>query len=288
LRLKIDEYEIMTLLVNGRFQPEMPTARRALDYGDGLFETMRYESGSVELWRYHLSRLQLGADRLGILQDVGTIETEMQQFLEYLHAQDISKGVIKLRLIRGGDQRGYAPEANSEHWRIFELFEGLPQWGMAETAMLCDHRLAIHPQLAGIKHLNRLDQVLAAKEVVEAPVSTGLMLDAQGSLRCGIDSNIYLELQDKILTPPLNNSGVAGVFRSYMIDTLCIDLDIPLVEQEIDLKQLASSSGLWLSNAVKGLRPVGSILGLAEWKEPFSPLLSKVQMTARNSLQVEP
>ncbi len=276
----------MTLLVNGRLQSEVPAASRALNYGDGLFETMRFESGGIALWRYHLSRLALGADRLSITQNPDLIESEMQSFLTHLATQGIHQGVIKLRLIRGGDQRGYAPEANREHWRIFELFEGLPEWGTAETAMLCEHRLAIHPQLAGIKHLNRLDQVLGAAEVAEASVSTGLMLDVAGALRCGIDSNIYLEVDGRIITPPLAESGVLGVFRSYMIDTLCIDLDISIVEQEIDRKQLASCLGLWLSNAVRGLRPVSSMPGLAEWNAPYSPLLSKLQLAAQDSLKV--
>ena len=275
----------MTLLVNGQRETQLPAARRALDYGDGLFETMRYENGQVSLWTYHLARLVEGAERLAIDQSSIQIVDEMQQMLDHLHSQSLTEGVIKLRLIRGGDQRGYAPQVQVEHWRIFEFFEFLPEWGEAETAILCTQKTGLQKQLAGLKHLNRLEQVMAAKEVSESQASTGIMLDHQDSLCCAIDSNLYIEIEGKIVTPALEQSGVRGVFRSYAFDQL-EKMGISVVAEDVDISLLSGCSGLWLSNAVKGLRPVQSVAGIASWPNPESPILKSLQENTRQALQI--
>ena len=275
----------MHTLVNGQLASDIPAPYRAANYGDGLFETMRYENGQIALCSYHLSRLELGLTRIAIDEDIQLISQEVDYFLQHLKSLNIQSGVIKLRVIRGGDTRGYLPDTNAEHWRIFEVFESLPKWGQEETAFICKHTLPIHPAFAGIKHLNRLDQVVAAQELIGKAVTTGLMLDSKQNLVCGIDSNIYLEMADRIITPLVQQSGVSGVFRRYIIDTMHSCLDIPLVEQDISLEQITKCDGLWLSNAVRGLRPVREVKGLASWQSPYSPKLLKLRSVAQASLK---
>ena len=275
----------MTIVVNGEFVPEIPFINRGLSYGDGLFETMRYESGDIALWDYHLARLMRGSDVLGIKQDRAELEAELNLVLAQLRQTGIVEGVIKFRLIRGGNKRAYAPEANANNWRIFEYFKGLPLWGQVQTAIICKHSLPLHPSLAGIKHLNRLDQVMAAREI-KPSVDTGIMLDTQGRLRCGIDSNIFLETENRILTPKVIEAGVAGVFRSYLLDQLCSQLNIEVLEQELEIDDLLAAKGLWLSNAVRGLRPVTRVTDINSWSEPYSPLLSAAAALARTKLGI--
>ena len=250
---------------------------------------MRYENGAVALWPRHLARLMEGATRLSIDQAEAQIESEMQFFVQRLLAEGSEQGVIKLRLIRGGDRRGYTPEPSAEHWRIFEYSDELPEWGKPETAIICSQRLASQPQLAGIKHLNRLEQVLAAKEVSTSDASTGIMLDQRGMLGCGIDSNLFVEMRStetksEVLTPSLTHSGVRGVLRSYAIDRLK-HMNFSIVEQDIDPSLLGQCSGLWLGNAVRGLRPVESLSGVGEWTAE-SVIMKSLQSDLRRSLRV--
>ena len=275
----------MTLLINGRIETQLPAVQRAMDYGDGIFETMRYENSLIALWPYHLSRLMRGAEQLGIDQAKTQIEEEMQLMIGQLQAQSQSEGIIKLRLIRGGDQRGYAPQKNVQNWRIFEWYDNLPDWGRSERALVCDLRLALQPQLAGIKHLNRLEQVMAAREVAESGLSSGIMLDRRDMLRCGVDSNLFVELDGLIFTPSIQQSGVLGVFRSYAIDMLK-QMGVSVMEQDMDLSILAECSGVWLTNAVKGIRAVDSVLGVGQWSYSESSVLSEFQNSAAQSLQV--
>lgn len=276
----------MHILLNGNFVSEIPSIHRGLSYGDGLFETMRLEQGRVVLWPYHLYRLERGFKQLQILEDIQNIEQEFLHFVDKLGTLGIDSGVIKLRIIRGGEARAYAPEQDVSNWRIFEVFEGAVPWGKSETAIICEHKLPDNPNLAGIKHLNRLDQVLAAQEVTKSSNTTGLLLNTEGNLVCAIDSNIYIEKSGKIMTPPVDRAGVAGSFRNYMMDKLCSDLNIPLIEREINTQQLIKAEGLWLTNAVKGLRPVTHVEGVAAWQAPYSAQLCKLQSAAANSLGV--
>ncbi len=280
----------MVLQVNGQIETDMPSMGRALDYGDGLFETMRYEGGGVALGSYHLSRLKLGIDRLLLGQPLAQIEAELQAFIEYLVSAGQARGVIKLRLVRGGTQRGYQPESGATPWRVFEFFEGLPAWGQAEVAILCSQRVGQQSQLAGIKHLNRIEQVVAAMEVAEvsngkdsnSAITTGIMLDQQNRLCCGVDSNLFVEKDGKILTPTLKLSGVHGVFRRYLMD----QSDTEIVEQDMGPDILTECSGLWLSNALRGLRPVISLVGVSSWQYAQTSVLGSLREQLRFSLGV--
>lgn len=276
----------MTIYINGQLSNHLPSARRALDYGDGLFETMRFEGGRVALWPYHLARLAEGLERLAINQSIDSIETEFQKLLTGLDSEGQSAGVIKLRVFRGGDRRGYAPEPGAENYRVFEWAAEVPHWGDAETAMLCTQRVAHQPQLAGIKHLNRLEQVLAAREVeLSQSYTTGIMLDYRGMLCCGVDSNLFIEDKDQVFTPRIEESGVNGVLRRYAIEQLA-EMDVPVQEEDIDPSILQDCDGLWLSNALRGLRRVKYVSEFADWSASASPLLEDLQARLRQSLGI--
>lgn len=245
--------------INGTIHKTLFAASRALRYGDGLFETIRLERGMSALWPWHSRRILDSAARLSIALDATELEAEWQLFVERLQALNSSDGIVRLSLIRGGDRRGYAPQADAEPYRQFEYFAELPRWGGRVDALVCETRLGSQPLLAGMKHLNRLEQVLAAAEAQKAGVETGVMLDQGGTLVCGIDANLVLETESGLLTPELSQSGIAGVFRAYMIEVLCPQLEIDITIQPISLEQLRGARAVGLSNAVRGLRSVQSL-----------------------------
>ncbi|MDE2406614.1 MAG: aminodeoxychorismate lyase [Xanthomonadaceae bacterium] len=229
-------------------------SNRGLHYGDGLFETLRVHQGCVPLWPQHLARLRAGAQRLGIaLPDVAFIETQINA-----HIAGCDAGVLKLLLTRGDGGRGYAPPVDA-----------LPVWQLglhplppaARTGLhlqVCQTRLAIQPALAGIKHCNRLEQVLARREVVLAGGDEGLMQDGDGRVVSATAANLLVFREGRWLTPSVQRCGVAGVLRGRLLAQDWVTI------AEVSLEDVESSDALALCNAVRGILPV-STLGTRTW-----------------------
>ena len=228
-------------------------SNRGLNYGDGLFETMRIHRGALPLWPRHLARLREGAKRLGIaLPDPVFIEACIQETIASTEA-----GVLKLLLTRGDGGRGYAPPVDAQPvWTL--ALHSLPQMPAALRLHLCETRLAIQPALAGIKHCNRLEQVLARAEVERAGCDEGLMRDTEGRPVCVTSANLLVCRDGRWMTPPVERCGVAGVLRGWLLDAGLV------AEAALSMEDVLSAEGLALCNAVRGILPV-SMLGARAW-----------------------
>lgn len=240
-------------------------ANRGLAYGDGLFETMRVHDGKLPLWSRHLARLREGALRLGIgLPDVAFIEARIAGMIGGADA-----GVLKLLVTRGDGGRGYAPPADAQPvWQL--SLHPLPV--MPTTALRlhpCDTRLAVQPALAGIKHCNRLEQVLARIEVERAGCDEGLMRDGEGRVVSATSANLLVHHQGRWLSPPVDRCGVAGVLRGWLLAQGLLE------EEELDPAQLDSADALALCNAVRGILPA-SLPGARNWAT--HPALTDLQV----------
>lgn len=240
-------------------------ANRGLAYGDGLFETMRVHDGELPLWPRHLARLRDGAQRLGIgLPDVAFIEARMIEMIGGVDA-----GVLKLLLTRGDDGRGYAPPADAKtFWQL--TLHPLPPMGSASLRLhACAMRLAIQPALAGLKHCNRLEQVLARIEVERAGCDEGLMLDSEGRVVSATSANLLAYRDGRWLTPPVARCGVAGVLRGWLLAQGLAEVE-DLAAADID-----SADALALCNAVRGILPV-FLPGARTWTR--HPALTDLQV----------
>ncbi len=242
---------------------------RGLAYGDGLFETMRVNSGSVPMWPRHLARLQEGAQRLGIaVPGIGFLEARMAEM-----TTGIGAGVLKLLLTRGEGGRGYAPPAGqAPTWLL--ATDPLPR-SQARGSRLhwCETRLAIQPALAGIKHCNRLEQVLARAECALAGCDEGVMRDTAGNVACATGANLLLLRKGVWSTPPVLDCGVAGVLRGWLLEEGLLEVVAMLPAQ------LESADALALCNAVRGILPV-AMLGEQTWR----PHPAVAQLQARLAL----
>ncbi|HSM68727.1 MAG TPA: aminodeoxychorismate lyase, partial [Xanthomonadales bacterium] len=204
-------------LVDGQGLDQVPVMDRGLNYGDGLFETLGVFHGRPRWWQDHMERLAAGCQGLGL-------EMPSQSGL-LKEVQSVSAGqpqcVVKIILTRAAGGRGYRPGAGGLVRRIVsahawpEEAEQAAQTGL--EARICDLRLAIQPRLAGIKHLNRLEQVLAAAELEGGSAGEGLLLDGNGHLVSAISANLFLVRAGKMLTPRLDGCGVRGVLRSRIL-----------------------------------------------------------------------
>lgn len=229
---------------------------RGLAYGDGLFETALVHEGRVVWWAEHLERLARGAAALKIeLPDHDWLAAEMSTLL----AQAPSRAVFKLVLTRGEGGRGYAVPAHAEPTLVMSL-HAAPTPPQAPLALRwCDLRLAIQPALAGIKHLNRLEQVLARAEWSDPSIDDGMLLDTEGQVVCATSANVFAFVDGRWLTPPVHRRGIAGVARAWVL------ANVPgAAEAELRPADLESAGALFLCNAVRGILPVGS-LGEHRW-----------------------
>jgi 4-amino-4-deoxychorismate lyase len=175
-------------------------------------------------------------------------------------------GVLKLMVTRGVSQsRGYRPEASSASTRIVALYAAPndAQPSQAVQVRWCETRLGRNARLAGIKHLNRLEQVLAQAEWRDTAIGEGLMLDTEGELVCGTASNIFIVREGTLLTPDLRFCGVRGVMRAQVLRA-ALALNIPVSEEPLWPDDLLQAQEVFVTNAVRGIRSVGQ-LDLTRW-----------------------
>lgn len=225
---------------------------RGFAYGDGLFETMRAHGGDVPWWDRHWARLARGAAALGIaLPDEARVHRELVALL------DGRDGVAKLVVSRGEGRRGYAPSSGPPCW---VLSRHDPPASQASIALRwCETRLSMQPRLAGHKHCNRLEQVLARAEWgAGTAADEGLMRDAEGAVTCVIAGNIFLLDGGRWITPMLDRSGVRGVCRDWAMDAL------GAVEARVAPEQVERAESLFVCNAVRGILEVAR-LGDRTW-----------------------
>lgn len=246
------------MLINGKQSTTIAASDRGLAYGDGLFSTIKVEFGKVQLWDFHLQRLQLGAQRL-FFPDVDwlLLTTEVEFLAKTLAHQ--AESVIKIILTRGSGGRGYSSEGCSAPLRILSAHafpSDYKKWSEEGIkVVLCQQNLAINPQLAGLKTLNRLEQVLIKHELEICQAVEGIVCDINGLVIEACTANIFIYLDDCWLTPKLTHCGVAGVKRRQVIE-LTTKAGIAVTETDITVNDLLNAKALCLSNALMGLVPV--------------------------------
>ena len=244
-------------LVDGVPAEFVPCSDRGLAYGDGLFETLALIDGKPRHWHRHLTRLQHGAQRLLIPfpeEEIWRQDLCRLQALLADHPDSQAPAVLKLILTRGSGRRGYAPEAGRASRRIAQI----APWpaGTGDTlgrVILCGTPLARSPVLAGLKHLNRLEQVLAAAEVVRAGAQEGLMFDTEGDLVAGTRGNVFLLMDGMLRTPPLEHSGVQGIMRQILLEAAPA-LGFPIAIQRLTRADLERCEGVILTNSLRGVQ----------------------------------
>ena len=227
---------------------------RGLAYGDGLFETIRVIGGQARLLERHLQRLESGCHRLGIPCDRTRLRTQILAF-----SAALGDGVAKLILTRGDGLRGYAPPQPARP-RMLVLGSPAPAYPPENAdhgvqLYPCSTRLAEQPALAGLKHLNRLEQVLARGEWQDPAFAEGLMRDMSGRVIEGVYSNIFLVSSGVLLTPSLERCGVAGVMRAEILERAQRE-GIVVKVGDITLDALLGAEEVFVCNSLYGIWPV--------------------------------
>ena len=271
----------LTSLIDGQPGNAVDSNDRGLQYGDGVFETLAVHAGRCEFWDAHLQRLRLGCQRLGLQCPSDTLlRSDAAQLI-----QDVDRGVLKIIVTRGQGGRGYRiPE--SEHTRRILSSSGWPNYPDSYSQQgvqirLCDLRLSRQPALAGLKHLNRLEQVLARMEWSDPDIAEGLLRDSDDQLIEGTFSNLFLVHGDRLSTPRLDQCGVAGIMRGIILQCAA-DLGIPCSEGRLSLQDLQRADEIFLTNSIIGIWPVNRC---GDWSAPIGPLTQRLQQALEKARQ---
>lgn len=231
---------------------------RGLHYGDGLFETIAVRSGIAELLIEHINRLKESCERLKIHNvNILKIKKEIK-----LKAKNIGKGVIKLIVTRGSGGRGYSV---TDKMVVTYYLLDYP-WPDDYTknrdsgvaVKICDLELASQPLLAGMKHLNRLENVMARMELKNTEYHEGLLCNSKQNVIEATSSNVFIVIKNKIITPKLDQCGVAGVMRDQIIKKLTTT-DFNVNIQNFHRKKLQDADEIFLTNSIIGIWPVSKL-----------------------------
>ncbi|MDA8786474.1 aminodeoxychorismate lyase [Porticoccaceae bacterium] len=237
---------------------------RGLAYGHGLFESICYHSGQLPLKQRHMQRLCADAMVLGIELDSSLINTYLTAFQADLAAAGLDQGVVRVQVTAGSGGRGYQSPPSISPLVICQYAEfdedqarlhrqqGIKLWR-------CSYRLPLNPPLAGIKHLNRLDQVMARREWSNTDYADGLMLAADNNVIETTAANLFARTAHGWITPAINNAGVAGVMRMLLSAEIFPALTIPVSVKTLSLSQLEQASEIFVCNSLRGIVPVTQI-----------------------------
>ncbi|KGI77945.1 aminodeoxychorismate lyase [Oleiagrimonas soli] len=243
-------------LIDGRETQQVPADDRGLRYGDGLFETVRVIDGRAPLWARHMQRLAHGCERLGMPSP----DTEALREDVAALTQAYGPSVVRITLTRGGGERGYLPPETPRCTRIVTAAPAPlrpAHWSDAGIRVrFCDTRLAVQPALAGLKHLNRLEQVLARAEWRDPDIVEGLMRSMDGAVVCATAANLFARIDGDWITPSVETCGVAGVARAEVL------AQWPRCRiGTIEMGALMQAEEVFLSSSVRGILPVGDLAG---------------------------
>ena len=251
------------MLINGMPGDSIAASDRGLLYGDGVFRTLELLNGKPRLWAWQYARLYKDAHRLRLPPPEEGMLLDELAFV----GGAFPRAVAKIVLTRGRSLRGYAmPEAPSctrvvgaANWSSYP-----PEWeSLGVTVRWCETRLALQPTLAGVKHLNRLENVLARSEWADPTIAEGLMLDMEGWVAEGTMTNVYVLEGNAIATPRLDRCGVHGAVRDWLATHyLCIAGEF--TETRLSISRLLDADAVFLSNSLIGIWQIAR-LGDRAW-----------------------
>ena len=228
---------------------------RGLHYGDGLFETLLKIEGNVPYWDSHYQRLVKGCRQLHLpFPNQDWLESKV-----FEASKDKITSVIKIIVTRGNGGRGLSlpnPDQNSVF--VFS-YPYTPPDASPLKLSVCNTRLPINPNLAGLKHLNRLDYVLATIELSKKPnMDEGILCDLDGFIVEGIISNLFFCKNGQIFTPSLALAGVEGIMRAKIIEYL-EKIGTRVYVDRFNLEHLFEADECFLCNSVQGVRSIATI-----------------------------
>ena len=243
------------VLREGRVRLWLEPEDRGLAYGDGVFETLLVHRGEPVWWREHWQRMQRGAGVLGLpMPDEGEVRRECAAMIS-----GQARAVLKIVLTRGRGGRGYLAPADASPTVVLSTHPAPEPAGRPLRLRWSRMTLAIQPALAGIKHLNRLEQVLARAEWDDPEIDESLLCDREDRVVGAVSANLFALVGGRWLTPSVERCGIAGIAREWLLANLP-----GAAVADLSAAEVSHADAVFLCNAVRGILPVRR-LGMREW-----------------------
>lgn len=253
--------------VDGERSTSLPLPDRGLDFGDGLFETLIIKRGVPQFLQLHLDRLSAGLQVLAFPDCLERADNCLTRAAREL--QQHQWCALRLTVTRGSGPRGYAAPDNATP-RIIVTAAPLSQDRQQVAAPIslgwADMHWSSQPLLAGIKHLNRLEQVLVANQLRQVEADELVVLDQQGNVCSVSAANLFLVESNKLFTPALETCGIAGTRRRLVVEQFAPALGVSVEEAHISPDRLRQAAEVFVCNSIRGLQPVAR-LDQRHWRE---------------------
>ena len=242
------------VIINGEEQSNISVFNRNMQYGDGLFETCVAKDNQILFWDKHLLRLNIGCDKLKIKKIEESIWLEdIKKALSFSSKKNC---IIKLILSRGNSQRGYSYPDDILPVRVVIVSEIIKSQSKQSFSLeYAQSGYHSNPNLAGIKHCNRIEQILARATMKE---DEAIMLDENKNIISVTQGNIYFIFGKRLLTPKLDRCGVIGSRRSLILE-LAKSIGLDIQEEEVSMIQAQKADEVFISNSLIGIQSVSSI-----------------------------
>lgn len=242
-------------LINGVEQDVLAANDRATQFGDGCFTTARVINGQVCFLDAHLTRLQTTCEKLFIpYMEWQALSQEMQSL-----AMPHREAVIKVIISRGVGGRGYSASGCAQPTRMVSVSSFPAHYARwrAEgiTLALSPIRLGRNPSLAGLKHLNRLEQILIRSHLEQTDADEALVLDSEGWVTECCAANLFWRKDNVVYTPRLDQAGVNGIMRQFCIRKLA-QSSFQVVETNAREEALQHADEMVVCNALMPIVPV--------------------------------
>ena len=244
------------ILIDGKKQSKASIFNRNTQFGDGLFETCLVENKKLLFWSNHFERMKLGCERLQIpMVDEALWLVDIKKAISLLK---IDNCIVKLVLSRGESFRGYSYKDNIRPIRMTIVSElKRNNHNMTFSLDFCNSGYNSNPKLAGIKHCNRLEQVLASADLTG---DDGIMLDENENVISVTKGNIFCVQGNTLITPNLDKCGIEGTRRAVILG-LAMRLEFDISIKTLPVNELLQSDEIFISSSVQGIRPVSKIEG---------------------------
>lgn len=252
-----------TSLINGSYEHDLSALDRGFSYGDGVFRTMRVRNGLPVSWPFQYQKLVADCAAIGIVcPSAELLMADFQKLFEKELFFENSDLVAKIIITRGEGERGYAPPVITVPTRVL-IKSNMPNYAtdnyeQGVKLRICNIRLSAQPKLAGIKHLNRLENVLARMEWRDEAIFDGLLMDAQDNVIECTMSNIFIRCGSTLLTPDLSQCGVAGITRQRILG-LGKPLGLDVFVKNFKLADLFQADEVVICNSLYGAFQVSSV-----------------------------
>jgi len=241
-------------------KPLFSALSRNVNYGDGIFETLRVKKDKIYFWDFHYQRLQKGIRTIGLVQDsILQSKTQLHDIiLEVVQRNNVKSSVkVKIQVFRGDETGTVTPVNHFTHTFIFCVEELSDTYSLsAKSVIVYSDVFLQYSVLSSIKTLNRLPYILAGIHAQKHQADDAILLNTKQQLTESTNSNLFYIMDKQLCTPPISSGCLDGVMRKVIIQ------HFDVTEKTLNIKDIKNVESIYMTNVIRGVTSVSSCKGL--------------------------